>query len=1009
MTNYNKWFDDSFYRNPEIYRVNELADHAYFIPFDNSHEVSKPRETSKAFYSLNGIWKFHWEPSLYQMENFTDNDYNFDNYEEVCVPECWQMHGADRAQYQTSPYTIIFDPPHVPEKNPVAAYYKEFDFSLKERKRYELHFEGKDSCIYVWLNGNFIGYGEVPHNDSAFDITPHLQDGKNRLCAMVLKYCSGSYLDDQDKIRLSGIFRDVYILERSIDGVCDFRLTTQNDGTVMLKVDAPKEVNVQLFKENQVLDSGMTCNGEIKFTVKEPILWSAEHPYLYQLLMECEGEFICHRFGFREVRIKNSVFEVNGTPVKLYGVNRHDTNPDTGYVVDKDFVRKELVMMKQYNINAIRTAHYPNTPWFYELCDELGFYVMSEADIECHGCRYMNGWDEILENPSYSGAIHDRICRMLEPLKNYTSIVIWSLGNESSWGSNLLNEAYFVRNYDNTRLLHYEHVFLMKYASMDEAKKKEINELLHFFCHMYPTLETAGSIFKDESIQIPYLMSEYSHAMGNSCGDLRFYEEIFHSDARFAGGFIWEWCDHGIRMMDEHNKEYMAYGGDFGEKHHLWNVCQDGLVSPDRIPHSALKELKAVYSPVKILKDADDTIILKNRFAFTDLRDYVIHWKIATEGTILEENSCTLSCKPGESVVLPANIKAKPYPFNTYIVVEVVLSQNTKWANAGHVITAVGYFLTGENPNGIERLNTVTFESVMKTPPLLEENNTEYIVSGKDYRYIFRKDEGILTQMIIHGKEMLDFPMAFNCFRAPTDNDYRWGQGIFIQWNRTREFGNIEYPELSVRNFKAYAEKECVILTGDFIFSVQGRTAISRGNIQYKIQKDGSMEISQKGAFSDKLPYWLPRYGYTLVLKEGTENIRYLGLGSGECYEDKKAHALPGVYNYVCDDWDEMYERPQECGSHCNTRWVQLDFNNVLLGVSGHDFSFSASHYNLHDYFKTAHRKDLEKQLQLYLNIDYRMSGVGSASVGGQPPVYACRINPGEEFNFTIKLQIIDA
>ena len=995
-----KWFENSFYRNPEIVRVNELDDRAYFIPFSEAQKAGRAREASELFYSLNGTWKYHWEPSVYQMENFTANDYNFDNYDEVCVPECWQLHGVDRAQYQSSPYTFIFDPPYVPEKNPAAAYCKEFDFSLKEGKRYELHFEGKDSCIYVWLNGSFVGYGEVPHNDSSFDITPYLQDGKNRLCAMVLKYCSGSYLDDQDKIRLSGIFRDVYILERSIEGIRDFRLKTRNDGTVNLKIETPKEAKVQLFKDNQMINSGMTSEGEIIFTVKDPILWSAENPYLYELLIECEGEFICHRFGFREVRIKDSVFEVNGKPVKLYGVNRHDANPDTGYVVDREFVRKELVMMKQYNINSIRTAHYPNTPWFYELCDELGFYVMSEADLECHGCHYVKGWDEILENPIYSPAIHDRISRMMNTLKNYTSIIIWSLGNESYWGSNLKKEAYFARKYDNTRLLHYEHGFSKCYPSMSCDEKKEMNELFDFFCHMYPTLEDAEKIFEDKSIQIPYLLSEYSHAMGNSCGDLRFYEEIFHSDARYAGGHVWEWCDHGIRMTDENGKEYIAYGGDFGEKHHLWNVCQDGLVSTDRIPHSALKELKAVYAPVKILKDVDDTIILKNRFAFTDLKDYEIRWEIMAEEAVLEENTCTLSCAPGESVVLPVNIKAEQYPANTYIVVEVVLPNDTKWAKAGHVLAAGGYFLTEENANGI---NT----NAADAHPVLKETFAEYMVSGKDYKYIFRKDEGVLTQMIIRGKEMLDASMAFNCFRAPTDNDYRWGQGISMQWNKTGEFGNIEYPELSVKNFKTSIEEDSVILTGDFIFAVQGRNAISRGTIQYKIQKDGSLEISQEGAFSDKLLYWLPRYGYTFILKEGAENIRYLGLGAGECYEDKKAYALPGVYDYVCDNWDEMYERPQECGSHCGTRWIKVMGEDVSFGISGHDFSFSASHYDMHHLRKEAHRKDLMKQPQMYLNIDYRMSGVGSASVGGQPPVYDCRINPGEKFNFNIKIQLL--
>lgn len=998
-----KWFDDSFYRNPEIFRVNELADHAYFIPFYNPDKAGNPREESEAFYSLNGKWKFHWEPSVYQMENFTEKDYNFDGFDDVNVPENWQLHGADRAQYQSSPYTFIFDPPYIPEKNPVAAYCREFDFSFKEDKRYELHFEGKDSCIYVWLNGNFVGYGEVPHNDSVFDVTPYLIEGKNRLCVMVLKWCAGSYLDDQDKLRLSGLFRDVYILERSVQGIRDFRLVTKNDGTVTFSVDAPGPVEVQLRDHGKIIGEGKILNGEISFNVKAPVLWSAENPYLYELLFSCDGEYIRHRFGFREVAIKDGVFVVNDKPVKLYGVNRHDANPDTGYVVDREFVKKELILMKQYNINAIRTAHYPNVPWFYELCDELGFYVMSEADMECHGCHYVKGWDEILEKPTFSPAIHDRISRMLESLKNYTSIVIWSLGNESHWGTNLKKEAYYVRGYDDTRLLHYEHGFSKCYPSMSVEEKAEMNELFDFYCEMYTVLKKVEKKFEDASIKIPYMLSEYSHAMGNSCGDLRFYDDIFQGDSRFAGGFVWEWCDHGIRMTDENGIEYMAYGGDFGERHHLWNVCQDGLVSPDRIPHSALKELKAVYTPVKIQLYENNTISLQNRFAFTNLDTYKIHWKIMTEGNILAKDTCVLSCAPGESVELPVISDAVEYLPNTYIVVEVVLAKDTAWAAAGHVIASGGYFITTENPEGILCESTPEASDM----PALQESWAEYVVDGKDYKYIFRKDEGVLSQMIIRGKEMLEEPMAFNCFRAPTDNDYRWGQGISMMWNKTGEFGNIEYPELSVKNFKAQVTKDGVCFTGDFIFAVQGRNAISKGTIQYLIRKDGSLEISQQGAFSEELPYWLPRYGYIFVLKEGADNIQYLGLGEGECYEDKKAYALPGVYTYKCDDWAEMYERPQEFGSHCGTRWIKFTNPDGAFGISGHEFSFNASHYNMHQLPKTAHRKDLIKQKQMYLCVDYRMSGVGSASVGGQPPVPECRINPGETFDFTVKLHLL--
>ena len=992
----------SWYRDPKIFRVNELEDHAYFIPFHDSGMVGRLREESEAFYLLNGMWKFHYEPSIYLMDDFYRSDYDDSGFETVKVPECWQLHHADRAQYQSSPYTFIFDPPNVPEKNPAAAYCKEFDFAVKERKRYELHFEGKDSCIYVWLNGSFVGYGEVPHNDSAFDITSYLRDGKNRLCVMVLKWCSGSYLDDQDKLRLSGLFRDVYILERSENGIRDFRLETQNDGSVKLSVKASETVEVQLSDHGKVIGSGRTCDGEIAFQVNNPVLWSAEKPYLYEILLYCDGEYILHRFGFRQVCIRNGVFMVNDMPVKLYGVNRHDANPDTGYVVDTDFIRKELIMMKKHNINAIRTAHYPNDPRFYELCDELGFYVLSEADMECHGCYYVDGWAEILDKPLYAEAIHDRITRMLKYLKNYTCFIIWSMGNESFWGENLKREAYYVRGYDNTRLLHYEPVFTKKYDSMSEEEKKELNSLFDFYCHMYKTLDEVERIFEDDSIRIPYLLSEYSHAMGNSGGDLRFYDEIFQKDLRFAGGFVWEWCDHGIRLKDEDGKEYMAYGGDFGEHHHLTNVCQDGLVTPDRVPHSALKELKAVYAPIRIEMDEEKRIFLWNRCAFSDLKEYEIKWTVMTEEEVIFEGTCAVSGGPGERAELPVPTNVAGYGPNTYIVVKAVLPEQTNWAEKGYVVAGRGFFLTeGDAGDSLKK------ESTVSDMPVLAESRAEYVVCGKHFAYIFRKDEGILSQMIIRGKELLEESVAFNCFRAPTDNDLRWGTGIAVSWNKTREFGNIEYPELSVKNFKAYTEKDSVVLSGDYIFSVQGRCPISTGTIAYRIQKDGTLEVSQKGAISEKMPYWLPRYGYKFTLKKEMEQIKYLGLGEAECYEDKRSHAVPGVFSYQCDDPLEAYERPQECGSHCDTRWLKVTDGKMGFRVLGKDFSFNASHYDVHQASKAAHQKDLVREEKTYLHVDYRMSGVGSASVGGQPPIPECRINPGEEIDFTIYIQPI--
>ena len=1004
-------FAYSYHRDPKAFRINELADHAYFIPFESMEAVRSPREKSAYFYPLNGMWKFCWKPSLYDMDDFYVNGFDDSDFEEVSVPENWQLHGKDYAQYQSSPYTFTYDPPHVPEKNPAAAYCKEFDFSIKDGKRYELHFEGKDSCVYVWLNGSFVGYGEVPHNDSSFDITPYLCEGKNRLCVMVLKWCSGTYLDDQDKIRLSGLFRDVYILERSVTGIRDYSLVTVNDGTVKLNVEAAEGVKVQILKQGEVVACGQIAAGqsmsgqasELQLQVENPVLWSAEKPYLYELLLQCGDEYILHKFGFREVYLKDRAFCVNGVHVKLNGVNRHDSNPDTGYVTDMDFIKNELIQMKKHNINAVRTAHYPNDPRFYELCDELGFYVLSEADMECHGCHYVNGWPDILENPMYAEAIQDRIARMVQSFKNYTSIVIWSLGNESYWGLNIKKTAYYVRETDPTRTLHYQGAFL-RYDDMSDEEKAELNVLFDFHSRMYTKLEKTAGIFEDESIKIPLLLVEYSHAMGNSCGDLRFYDDIFQSNPQYGGGFVWEWCDHAIRLKDENGKEYLGYGGDFGEHHHLSNVCMDGLVSPDREAHSSLLEMKAVYAPVRISREEDGSFVIKNRSSFTDLSEYEISWKIMTEDKEISHGTCQVACAPGESAVLSVETKEPYEAENTYILWEIALSKDEVWASKGHIVTAFSFPLAVKDTAA----QGSTAENAAEHGKLtLEENRAEYIVRGENFAYTFRKDEGRLCQITVRGEELFSTPLEWNCFRAPTDNDLFWGKGIAKDWKNTTEFGNIEYTELSVKEFRVTEEEDSISLTGTFLFSVQGRRIICEGTVAYRIWNDGRIEISQKGDFSEKLPYWLPRYGYILPLKKEAQEITYFGYGPGECYEDKRSHALLGCYSYCCDDPVGAYEKPQENGSHCDTRWVMAKIGETALRIGGEAFSFCASRYDMHKMAAAAHQKDLEKENGMYLYVDYRMSGVGSASCGGQHPVYDCRINPGEKVDFKITLEIL--
>ncbi len=984
--------DLSYHRDHKVFRVNEMPSRAYFIPFSDGQDALRPREESPFFHSLNGPWKFLYKSSLYDMDDFYKNGFDDSSFETVSVPEVWQTHGKDMAQYMTSPYPFVFDPPHVPEQNPAAAYVKEFEAAPCADKRYELHFEGKDSCIYVWLNGTFVGYGEVPHSESAFDVTDLLVSGKNRLCALVLKWCSGSYMDDQDKIRLSGLFRDVYLLERSVGGVKDFSLQTSLDGTVSLSVVADKGADVRIYDGDGMIAEQLNCSC-CSLMVPSPRLWSAEKPHLYRLEISCAGEVISHSFGFRQVVVTDGIFTVNGVPVKLYGVNRHDSDPDTGYVVNTEHMRRDLLLMKQHNINAIRTSHYPNDPRFYGMCDELGFYLMSEADLECHGCSYGGQWDLLVNDPEWGPMIHDRQARMYENLKNFTSVVIWSLGNESDWGCNFRDEAEYFRKTDPSRPLHYEGCFNGSFTSgtfstLTNEERRFVRDGVDFYSRMYPRLEVLAKDLGAPEHPDCVILCEYSHAMGNSCGDLRAYDDLFQSDPRYAGGFIWEWCDHALRLTDEKGHEFFGYGGDFGENLHMRNICMDGLVLPDRRVHSSLLEAKAVFSPVRLERNEDGSLMLWNRYAFSDLS----HIEISEE---VYEGNCPVQCRrfspvvgAGEKVCLTSEIGEKPGAEDRFVVYRVLLKEDTVWAKSGHELYAVSYPLSFAEPAVVK----------VADAPVVRETREAYIVETKRVCYTFRKDLGTLTSLRLDGEELLYGPMRWNCFRAPIDNDDSFTRDkVAPDWLKGK-FGNLAYAQAQIRDFALSVEDGTVLLSGTLLFAVPGKPWLAKGQVRYRIFSDGRLSVWQQATLNREIPFWLARYGYVLPLIKG-DALHYFGYGPRECYEDKCHHVLLGHYPYLPDGDADFYEKPQESGSHCHTRrlWVNG------LCVCG-DFSFGASRYGLVEKTEARHAKDLTPLPCTELYLDYRMSGVGSASCGGQAPLPQYRINPGEEIDFTLDI-----
>ncbi len=990
---------DKYWQDPGTVSVGELKSRAYFIPFTDETSCFNERECSPNFTLLNGNWHFLYEDNVRKIPQFWETAYDDTVLVTVPVPSCWQTTGFDRAQYQTSPYPFLFDPPSVPEKNPAGAYRRVFSFSPRCRKTYELHLEGEDSSAYVWLNGQFVGYTEACHNDAAFDVTGKLLEGDNILAVLVLKYCTTSYLDDQDKIRLSGLFRDIYILERTENGLEDFFLHTANDGRIWIDINAKSPVHGKiLLPDGSTVSAGDSSGGILSLQVPTPHLWSAEDPYLYNLVLSCAGEWIGHKLGFREICSRGPAFTINGKHVKLHGVNRHDSDPVTGYTVTVQSIRRDLYMMKQANMNCLRTSHYPNDPRLYRLCDELGIYVISEADIENHGCAYTGNWQAVNASPNFREAYLDRMTRMVETLKNFTSIIWWSLGNESLWhettsGSNHRYIAEYTAERDPSRPIHYESIRHNRELLL--SGDSPVN-LLGCCSTMYPKFSDMDELLCDPCWQNkPVFLCEYTHAMGNSCGDAEAYQEKFYSDQRFIGGCVWEWCDHAI--LDEASSR-MLYGGDFGEQHHARNVCMDGLVSPFREPHSAYYEIKQVFLPV-VFRMENGKFFIENRNRFVSLEKYEIKYQLERNGTPIFSRILALDTPPESTEELQLKLPEEELYENSAIRFSVCLKEACAWAPKGFELGFRQFRLTKQ---------PVSLPGEASESPVLKMGELIWTVSGNGFSYAFDACTGIIISARRHGIELLKKPPELCCWRAPLDNDIGVGQnGISLQWNMTGSFGRIAYPEQCLKNLQASQNNEYVKISGDLIFAVQGRKHILKGNMSYLIYGDGRLEISHTGRINPELPYWLPRYGFLWTFDESIQYVEYLGMGPGENYPDKYRAAWFGHFKYDAQHIYETYEKPQESGERCGVRWMTLtDRDGHGVRFSG-DFTFRALPYDDRALAEAGHISQLKHTGCIYLHTDLVVSGVGSASCGGNSPSENARINPGQQLDSKLTVQLL--
>ena len=662
---------NEYHENLSIHHVNMMQRRSYYIPFIDATEAIniKDRTNQFNFFSLNGKWDFNYFPSLQLIKDFNHiNEINLSD--SIDVPSVWQMKGYDYNQYTNVKYPIPYNPPFVPTDNPCAIYKKEFDFNIdSEKQDYHINFEGVDSCFYFWINDKFVGYSQISHSISEFDISNYLVNGKNTITVLVLKWCDGTYFEDQDKFRMSGIFRDVYILTRSKSRINDFKLTTSinvlsNEGVINLEiletVGNPNISYTLLEPNNTVISSGNIIENNLQINISNAQLWDAENPNLYTLLLQTETEVIKEKVGLREIKIENSILKINDVPIKIKGVNHHDSDPFKGYAITYDDLIVDLKLMKENNINSIRTSHYPKAPIFYELCDEYGFYVMSEADIETHGVvelyglGYLDNYNMIADDVIYKESIIDRIDSSIVPFKNKSCIFMWSLGNESGYGINFETGAKYAKDLDSSRPIHYE--------AAHYANKQRTNDFsnLDVISRMYPSVEEIKAYF-EKGIDKPFVLCEYAHAMGNSPGDLTKYDELIQKHDEFIGGYVWEWCDHALFMKNcKNGKKAYGYGGDFGERNHDGNFCMDGLVYPDRTPHTGLLEYKNINRPIRALSfdEANNKVKLKNMLDFKNINEFLnVTYKIHANGELISSQHLVIdSLKPKEEKWFDLNV-----------------------------------------------------------------------------------------------------------------------------------------------------------------------------------------------------------------------------------------------------------------------------------------------------------------------------------------------------------------
>ena len=916
------------YENLQKTSENRLRGRSWYIP-ENS-----------GFFPLNGEWRFVF------FEN-GDKAGDIEEWGNIEVPSCWQTKGYEAPNYTNINYPFPCDPPYVPDMNPVGIYERSFTLDDGSRDTY-LVFEGVSSHAEVYINGKYVGYTQGSRLMAEFDISEYVSSGTNSIRVYVRKWCCGSYLEDQDAFRYNGIFRDVYILSRPHGHIFDLDIRTEGD-RVICTADA--EFTAELYDGEILIASSVSAGKKAEFTVEAPRLWTAETPELYTVKFYAAGETITRRFGFRTIEIsKDYELLINGTPVKLKGVNHHDTHPEKGWTMSEEDIVRDLKLMKQLNINTVRTSHYPPSPKFLDYCDELGFYVILETDIETHGFvrRHANvsygydvdSMDWPCANPEWNKEFVERMERAYERDKIHTSVIMWSTGNESGYGENQHAMIEWLKKRDSVRLAHAE-----------DASRKGTPDNTDVFSMMYPSVEQIEGMAEGDDIKQPVFMCEYAHAMGNGPGGIWDYWNAIYAHKKLIGGCIWEWADH-VFLVNGVQK----YGGDFpGELTHDGNFCCDGMVFSDRGLKPGSLEIKNTYAPFRIRWE-NGNLILKNCFDFTSFDGYNFEYDITVDGKSIEKKIVRLNTKPGDEFMLTPSVQLPPTcRLGCYITVRMT---DRDGAELGCLQENLG----------------VEAEPVAAAaqPLSLTEGEFEITAEGQNFKYILSKQTGMFSSIIINGEEQLAGVSRLSYYRAPTDND----RNVRALWDRTNIWQGENLDCVFTKIYSCRVDNSRVVF--DASSAGVSRKPFFRFELSYEFYENGSVTVSLGGKIRENV-IWLPRLGFEFELPFEKDRFTYFGNGPAESYCDMAHHGTVGWHGSDAESEYVNYVRPQEHGNH--TACKRLEIENSLK-FAADNMEIAVLHHSIEAIDKAEHTDELVKSDKTHVRIDYKMSGIGSNSCG---------------------------